>query len=94
MHISEILTNPLITEKGTLLKEQRKYLFEIAPGANKRQVKEAVEKNFKVKVLAVNIVSVPGKQKRRGRKIVTTSSWKKAIVTLASGQKIEFFEGV
>lgn len=94
MHISQILRTPLITEKGTLLKEQRKYLFEVAPGANKKQVQDAVEKNFKVKVLAVNIIIVPGKQKRRGRKILITSEWKKAIVTIAPGQKIEFFEGV
>lgn len=94
MHISEILRNPLITEKGTLLKEQRKYLFEVAPGANKKLVQNAVEKSFKVTVLSVNIMTVPGKQKRRGRKILTTSEWKKAIVTLATGQKIEFFEGV
>lgn len=94
MHISKVLSKPLITERGTFLKEQRKYLFEVASGANKKQVKEAVEKNFKVKVSAVNIMKVPGKQKRRGRRIITTSPWKKAIVTLASGQKIEFFEGV
>ena len=94
MHISEILKNPLITEKGTVLKEQRKYLFEVASGANKKQVQDAVEKNFKVKVLSVNIITVPGKQKRRGRRVLTTSPWKKAIVTIASGQKIEFFEGV
>ena len=94
MHISEILKNPLITEKGTVLKEQRKYLFEVASGANKKQVQDAVEKNFKVKVLSVNIITVPGKQKRRGRRILITSPWKKAIVTIAGGQKIEFFEGV
>ncbi len=94
MHISEILRTPLITEKGTVLKEQSKYLFEVAPGANKKQVQDAVEHNFKVKVSAVNIITVPGKQKRRGRRILTTSPWKKAIVTLAPGQKIEFFEGV
>lgn len=94
MHISQILRTPLITEKGTLLKEQRKYLFEVAFGANKKQVQDAVEKSFKVKVSSVNIVMVPGKQRRRGRKILTTSPWKKAIVTLTPGQKIEFFEGV
>lgn len=94
MHISQILRTPLITEKGTVLKEQRKYLFEVATGANKKEVQDAVEKNFKVKVLSVNIVKMPGKQKRRGRRILITSPWKKAIVTLAPGQKIEFFEGV
>jgi large subunit ribosomal protein L23 len=94
MHPFQVLRRPLITEKSTLLQEQGKYAFEIAAGANKHQVKEAVEKAFKVNVIGVNVITVPGKAKRIGRRFVKSSPWKKAVVTLGEGQKIEFFEGV
>jgi large subunit ribosomal protein L23 len=94
MHSLEVLRRPVITEKSTALQVQSKYAFEVADRANKRQVKEAVEKAFKVNVVGVNIITVHGKTKRVGRHQVKTSSWKKALVTLQSGQKIEFFEGV
>ena len=77
-----------------MLQAQGKYAFEIAREANKQQIKQAVEKAFKVKVLAVNVMTVPGKTRRVGRRQVLTQSWKKAIVTLKPGDKIEFFEGV
>ena len=77
-----------------MLQAQGKYVFEIDSGANKHQVKEAVEKAFKVKVTAVNVMTVPGKMKRVGRRMVLTPSHKKAIVTLKAGDKIELFEGV
>jgi len=77
-----------------MLQAQGKYVFEIDAGANKHQVKEAVEKAFKVKVTAVNVMTVPGKMKRVGRRIVLTPSHKKAIVTLKAGDKIELFEGI
>jgi len=77
-----------------MLQAQGKYVFEIAREANKQQVKQAVEKAFKVKVLAVNVMTVSGKTRRVGRRQVLTQSWKKAIVTLKSGDKIELFGGV
>ena len=94
MHLSEVLRRPLITEKSTSLQSQNKYAFEIAHEANKPQVKQAVEKAFKVTVTGVNVIIVPGKSRRVGRRIVQTVPWKKAIVTLKAGDKIEFFEGV
>ena len=94
MHLYEVLRRPLITEKNTMIQAQSKYVFEVAEEANKNQVKQAVEKAFKVKVTAVNVMTVPGKTKRVGRRMVLTPSHKKAIVTLKQGDKIELFEGV
>jgi len=94
MHLYEVLRRPLITEKATVLKDQNKYVFEVAKEASKSQIKEAVEKAFKVKVREVNVITVPGKTRRFGRRQVTGSPWKKAIVTLIPGDKITFFEGV
>jgi len=94
MHIYEVVRRPLITEKATLMKEQNRYAFEVAKEANKPQIKEAVQAAFKVNVVKVNVMRVPGKMRRIGRRYVLTPSWKKAVVTLEPGQKIEFFEGV
>jgi large subunit ribosomal protein L23 len=94
MHLYEVLRRPLITEKSTVLQVQNKYAFEIAAGANKPMIKQAVEKAFKVKVTGVNVITMRGKTKRVGRRQVQTNPWKKAIVTLRPGDKIEFFEGV
>jgi large subunit ribosomal protein L23 len=94
IHVYSVIVRPLITEKGTLLAEQNKYAFEVMKGANKLQIKEAVEKAFDVSVLSVNTMVMPGKKKRVGRSQGMTSEWKKAIVTLAEGDRIEFFEGV
>jgi len=94
VHLYEVLRRPLITEKNTLLQAEGKYTFEVAREANKHQVKQVVEKAFKVKVTAVNIMTVPSKERRVGGRIVLTQPWKKAIVTLKPGDKIEFFEGV
>jgi large subunit ribosomal protein L23 len=94
MHLYEVLRRPLITEKATLLQEGNKYAFEVAQKATKRQVKLAVEKAFKVNVTKVNIVAMHGKMKRIGRRMAMTPSWKKALVTIMPGQKVEFFEGV
>ena len=77
-----------------MLKEEDKYAFEVAGKATKSQIKEAVEKAFKVKVSKVNVITVPGKTRRFGRRQVTGSSWKKALVTFAPGHKITLFEGV
>lgn len=94
LHIYEVLRRPLITEKATALKERDKYAFEVVRKATGSQIKEAVEKAFKVKVSKVNVMTVPGKTRRFGRRQVTGSAWKKAIVTLEAGHKITFFEGV
>ncbi len=94
MHPYQVLCRPLITEKNTSLQALGKYAFEVAGDANKHQVKEAVEKAFKVKVTAVNMISVSGKTRIVGRRQVLTRSWKKAIVTLQPGDNIQFFEGV
>ena len=94
MHPYQVLCRPLITEKNTSLQALGKYAFEVAGDANKQQVKEAVEKAFKVKVTAVNMISVSGKTRIVGRRQVLTRSWKKAIVTLQPGDNIQFFEGV
>jgi len=94
LHIYEVLRRPLITEKATSLKEKDKYVFKVASKATESQIKEAVEQAFKVKVSKVNVMTVPGKTRKFGKRQVTSSPWKKAIVTLAPGHKITFFEGV
>jgi large subunit ribosomal protein L23 len=94
MHLYEVLRRPLVTEKNTILQAQNKYAFEVAKEANKPQIKQAVEKAFKVQVTTVNVTKVSGKTRRVGRRLVQTAPWKKAIVTLKPGNKIEFFEGV
>ena len=94
MHLYEVLRRPLITEKNTVLQAQGKYVFEVAGEATKHQVKQAVEKAFKVEVTAVNVMTVPGKTRRLGKREVLTQSWKKAIVSLKPGDKIELFENL
>jgi len=94
MHLYEVLRRPLITEKSTILQEQNKYAFEVADGATKPQIKQAVEKAFNVKVTAVNVMTMPGKTRRIGRRMVLTPTRRKAIVTVKAGEKIGFFEGV
>ena len=94
LHLYEVLRRPLITEKATSLKEEDKYALEVAGRATKYEIKEAVEQAFKVEVSKVNVMTVPGKTRRFGMRKVTNPPWKKAIVTLASGHKITFFEGV
>ena len=76
------------TEKGTALEPQRQYLFEVDRKANKVEIRKAIEEVYKVKVKAVNTIVVPGKPKQVRRELGYTSSWKKAIVTLKEGQKI------
>ena len=94
MHLYEVLRRPLVTEKNTALQALNKYVFEIADGANKMMIQQAVEKAFKVKVTKVNIVLVRGKSKRVGRRMTHTNPWKKAIITLQPGDNSEYFEGV
>lgn len=94
MNAHEILRRPVITEKSTMLGEHGQYAFEVARNANKIEIRRAVEEVFKVNVRAVNIVHVPGKMRRMGRNRGLTSPWKKAVVTLKEGQRIELFQGV
>ena len=90
----DIIIRPLITEKSNDLMSENKYTFKVSPNANKIEIKKAVEKIFKVKVLSVNTVNVLGKVKRMGKTSGKRSDYKKAIVKLAPGESIEFFEGV
>jgi large subunit ribosomal protein L23 len=94
MHPYQVVKRPLITEKATIMKERNKYAFEVMKEANKRQIKEAVEVAFKVNVVKVTVMTVPGKVRRIGKRQALTPTWKKAVVTLTPGEKIEFFEGV
>ncbi len=90
----DILKRPLITEKSTSLLEDNKYTFLVEPGANKVEIKHAVESIFKVKVEKVNTMNIKGKYKRVRNILGKTPDTKKAIVTLKKGDKIEIFEGI
>jgi large subunit ribosomal protein L23 len=90
-----VIRKPMLTEKSHDLKEKyNQVAFEIDRRANKVQVKEAVEKIFKVKVKRVNVMNVEGKKKRLGRNTGKRSNWRKAVVTLMPGETIEIIEGV
>ena len=91
----EILKKPVVTEKSTLQKElDNKITLEVDKRANRIQIKEAVERSFNTRVDSVRTMQVKGKKKQRGRIAGKRKDWKKAIVKLAPGQKIDFFEGV
>jgi len=93
-HYSEIILAPLITEKGTLVGEQgNQFLFKVASGANKVEIKQAIEEFFEVKVEKVRTSRLLGKTRRVGRNVGRKPSWKKAYVTLSEGDTIDFFEG-
>ncbi|MCL6614572.1 MAG: 50S ribosomal protein L23 [Firmicutes bacterium] len=89
-----VIKRPIVTEKSTKLMEQNKYCFAVDPKANKQQIKRAVEEIFKVEVVSVNTMRMLGKTKRMGRSEGKRPDWKKAVVTLAPGNRIQFFEGV
>lgn len=94
MDFTDILIEPVVTEKANELREQNKYVFIVHPSATKTEIKEAVSKLFNVKVVNCRTINVMGKMKRLRGKQGRTSSYKKAIVRLASGQTIQAFEGV
>ena len=95
MHTYDVLIRPVVTEKSTIATDLGQYAFEVAMGANKMQVKDAVETAFKVTVYDVNVLMMPDKITRLGsREIVRRSKWKKAVVTLKPGDRIQLFEGV
>ena len=90
----EIIKRPLITEKTSIQKELANQLtFEVDRNANRIEIKRAIETAFKVKVAGVKTIQVKGKTKRRGRFVGKRRDWKKAIVTLMPGERIDFFEG-
>jgi large subunit ribosomal protein L23 len=97
MDYQDVLRKPVITEKNTRLMELGQYTFEVAREANKIQIKDAIERSFNVDVLAVNVLNIRGKERRRGRGrgrtagIGRTPTRRKAIVTLKEGQTIDLF---
>jgi large subunit ribosomal protein L23 len=92
--MQRVIRRPMVTEKSTRQKEEsRQYVFEVHRDANKIEIQSAVERLFKVKVLQVRTSNVLGKVKRLGRKYGKRPDWKKAIVTLKEGDRIDFFEG-
>ena len=93
--VHDILIRPVISEKSVAETERNNYTFVVARDANKFQIKAAVEAEFKVDVLGVRVLTVKPKEKRRGRRTPgMIPGWRKAIVTIAAGQKIELFEAV
>ncbi len=89
-----ILEKPLVTEKSTMMQEQgNRVMFQVKRSANKMQIKEAVQSIFNVTVLGVNTINVKPKSRRMGRHVGLTKAWKKAIVLLKEGDRIDFFEG-
>jgi large subunit ribosomal protein L23 len=93
--IYDVITAPLITEKGTLVNEEgNQVVFRVRRDANKSEIRRAVETLFKVRVKKVRTTNFLGKPKRVGRNIGRKPAWKKAYVTLAEGQRIDFFETV
>jgi large subunit ribosomal protein L23 len=98
LEAAQVVLQPVISEKSMDETRRGKYTFRVHVDANKFQVKSAVEELFKVHVTEVNVLTTKAKEKslnrRRGRQRGWTSPWKKAIVSIASGEKIEFFEGV
>lgn len=89
----EIIKRPIaLTEKAARLKDANQVVFEVAPGANKIQIKSAVEELFEVKVTDVNTLIQRGKTKRMGRRTTKRPNWKKAVVTLREGDEIQFFD--
>ena len=94
MDYSDILIQPVVTEKANALREQNKYVFVVHPSATKTEIKEAVAKLYNVKVVDCTTMNVMGKMKRLRGKPGRTSSYKKAIVRVAPGEVIQAFEGV
>lgn len=89
MNRYQIIRRPILTEKSLRGNEAGKYTFEVAPDANKLTIKQAVEDIFSVQVRKVNVINIPGRMQRRGRHTFTAPGMRKAIVTLAPGQKID-----
>jgi large subunit ribosomal protein L23 len=94
MNEYDIVRRPIVTEKSSLMKDTgNQYVFEVHRDANKIEIKQAVEKLFKVKVVSVRVVNMEGKEKRLGRSMGKKPDWKKAVVKLSPKDKITIFEG-
>ncbi|MBI5071746.1 50S ribosomal protein L23 [Candidatus Falkowbacteria bacterium] len=89
-----VLVRPMITEKSSFLSPYGQYVFEVASRTNKIEIAKAIERAYGVKPTSVNIVRVRGKKVRSGKTLGATKNWKKAIITLKPGDKIEVYEGV
>ena len=95
MNLHDVIRRPLVTEKSTIAREERNCVtFAVDPRANKHEIRQAVEQLFSVRVVGVRTMQMPSKTRRVGRFVGRKPAWKKAIVRLAEGQQIEFFEGV
>lgn len=94
MNEYDIVVRPIVTEKSSLLKDSgNQYVFEVSRYANKIEIRKAVEKLFKVKVMSVRVANMEGKEKRLGKNIGKKPDWKKAVVKLSPKDKIPIFEG-
>jgi large subunit ribosomal protein L23 len=89
-----LLEKPMVTEKAVDKASEGKYTFRVVPKASKPEIKKAIERTFNVRVTKVNVANYKGKERIRGRTRGKTVSWKKAVITLKKGDKIELFEGV
>jgi len=95
MNLHDVIQQPLITEKSNIAREEQNIAtFRVDPAATKHEIRRAVEQLFEVKVENVRMMKQPGKKRRVGKFVGRRPAWKKAIVELAEGQTIEFFEGV
>lgn len=94
LHLYDVIRRPVVSEKANIISEERnQYVFEVAPEANKQQIKQAVETIFEKHVKKVNTMVMPAKRGMRGRNAYRRSSqWKKAVVTLVAGEKLELFD--
>lgn len=92
--LADLVLRPIVTEKATLLLEQNKYVFDVILKATKPQIKAAIESLFEVKVVSVNTLRPPRKKRRVGRFLGYKPQYKRAIVTLADGEKITLFPEV
>ena len=92
MHSNDVIIKPLVTEKSTHQQQTRNsYAFQVHPAANKHQIKDAIEKQYQVKVTDVRTMNRKGKPRRSRFKLTTTSDWKRAVVVLDENSRIELF---
>lgn len=95
MNLHDVIQRPIVTEKSSIAQQEANIAtFRVDPAATKHEIRRAIETLFDVKVTTVRTMQQPGKKKRVGKKVGRKPTWKKAIVELAEGQSIEFFEGV
>ena len=92
MDYNDVIIRPVLSEKSTALSEENKYVFQVARNANKHLIKKAIKEIFNVNPTKVNVMKVRGRRKRVRYQYGYTTSWKKAIITIPEGEKIELFE--